>query len=129
MALRMKKVLPYVIGNTQKSFLKDIYIRENLHLVCDVMSAQKISASKALLILLDFEKALDSLGWENIKNIRPAYNFGKEFFSLFGMFCTGARSCAINNGHFNKFFKLERGCRQGYSLSPYIFILAIEPLN
>ena len=29
MALRMKKVLPFVIGNTQKGFLKDRYIGEN----------------------------------------------------------------------------------------------------
>ena len=56
----MKKVLPYVIGNTQKGFLKDRNIGENVHLVYAIMSTLKISGSKGLLILLDFEKAVDS---------------------------------------------------------------------
>ena len=54
----MKKVLPYVIGNTQKGFLKGRNIGENV--VYAIMSTLKISGSKGLLILLDFEKAVDS---------------------------------------------------------------------
>ena len=127
MALRIKKVLPFVIGNTQKGFLKDRYIGENVGLVYDIMSTLKISGSKGLLLLLDFEKAFDSLEWSYIKNILQAYNVWKDFIPWFNLLYSGAISCAINNGHFTEFFKLERGCRQG-DLSPYIFILAFEPL-
>ena len=39
-----------------------------------------------------------------------------------------SNSCVINNGFFSKFFKIGRSCIQGDPLSPYLFILAVEPL-
>ena len=34
----------------------------------------------------------------------------------------------MNNGKTTSYFPLGRSCRQGDALSPYLFILAIEPL-
>ncbi len=34
----------------------------------------------------------------------------------------------LNNGNTGKFFKLERGVRQGCPLSAYLFITALETL-
>ena len=128
LAHRLKNVLPKVIGDTQKGFLKNRYIGENIRLVYDIMSELNVQNRKGLLLLLDFEKAFDSLEWHYIKNVLQKYNFGKSFITWFNTLYSGACSCVINNGIFSEFFELERGCRQGDPLSPYIFILAIEPL-
>ena len=128
LAKRMKTVLNNIIGPDQRGFLKDRYIEDNTRLIYDLVQYCKDNRMDGLLLLIDFEKAFDSIEWSYITEILNRYNFGKDIIKWFNIVYKDAQSCVINNGKYSKFFTLGRGCRQGDPWSPYIFILSIEPL-
>ena len=82
----------------------------------------------AVLVLVDFEKAVDSLEWNFIEKSLEYFNFGQNIQHCVKTLYNKANSCVINNGWASKSFSLERGVRQGCPLSPYLFLLAAEIL-
>ena len=55
-------------------------------------------------------------------------SFGKSFQKWVNLFNKNIQSCVIVNGHLSEWFNLERGCGQGYPLSPYLLTLCAEIL-
>jgi len=56
-------------------------------------------------------------------------NFGTMFQNWIHTFYSNITSCVINNGFASDFFLLQRGVRQGCTLSGLLFVLAIEVLG
>ena len=100
LAARIKKVLPKIITDDQKGFIKDRYIGENIRTIFDSTQYAKIRKLMGMLLLIDFEKAFDSLEWDFLLMVLKAYNFGFDFVSWFSLLYANSNSCVINNGFF-----------------------------
>ena len=119
-------MLEKLIHENQKGFLSGRYIGENIRLVYDILSYTEQHNKPGILLLIDFEKAFDSLSWRFLFNVINFFNFGPDFTKWIKIILNDTKLCVIQNGIFSSFFNIGRGCRQGDPISPYLFLLCVE---
>ena len=64
LADRLKTTLDSIIHNDQKGFVQNRFIGENIILIHDIMAECEIQNLQGIIILVDFEKAFDTLDWK-----------------------------------------------------------------
>jgi hypothetical protein len=102
-AERIKLVLDKIIHDDQKGFIPGRFIGENTRLIYDIMHEIEINHIPGLLMLIDFEKALDSVSWELILKALDIFNFGESIRNWVQVCYNGASSTVTQNGHFSNF--------------------------
>ena len=106
---RLKKVLPSIIHEDQKGFMKGRDIGENIRLVYDVLRSTEREQIPGLLLLIDFEKAFDSVSWSFLQKALNVFNVGPGIKQWVKTLYTLASSCISVNGQYSQWFGIQRG--------------------
>ncbi len=128
LSMHIAKVLPNIINGDQSGYLKGRYAGENIRTITDIIEYCKQKNMTGVLLLIDFEKAFDTVKWDFLHDVLRKFKFGNKFRKWVKILYSDVRSYIVNNGHFSPLFQMFRGIRQGCPLSAYLFLLIVEIL-
>ena len=127
LSARIKGLLPYLISSNQTPYIKNRLISESGKSdFSDVLEIAKTLALEGFLVTIDIEKVFDSSNHCFLLQILRKFGFGTDFVAWIKTILKNQESCIINCGKTTRYFKLERGARQGDPISAYLFILVLE---
>ncbi len=129
MVHRIDNIIPKLVGLNQTGFIKGRYINDTVRSIYDIIDYCKLTSTEGVLLMIDFEKAFDSLEWDFLFRTLTEMNFGQSFINWIKLFYNNIESCISNNEVSSPYFKLKRGARQGDPLSAYLFILCMEVMS
>ncbi|XP_073360030.1 uncharacterized protein [Aegilops tauschii subsp. strangulata] len=129
LAMRLAKRIDTLISPTQSAFIKGRCIQDNFIFVQGMARHFHRTKRAAILLKLDIAKAFDTVSWPYPLDMMRARGFGSRWCNWITMLLATSSSRVLVNGALARSIRHHRGLRQGDSISPFLFILAMEPLQ
>ena len=128
LANRLKKCLTHLIHPDQSGFLKGRNIGNNIRLINDIIEYTEFNQLPGAILLLDIQKAFDSVSHQFLLRVLRQFNFSNKFINWIKVFYSCRKSYVTNYGNLTNPIDMERGIFQGCPISPYLFLLVIETM-
>ena len=126
LAARINTVICKIVHNSQKGFIPGRNIVENVRLMYDTFHYAKTNKKGGTALVLDYEKAFDSISHKYFSEVLRFFNFGNNMRKWVRMCLADFQAHTVHANNLSEAFAVERGARQGDGLSPPLFALAIE---
>jgi hypothetical protein len=125
-ARRLKRVLSRKISNEQFGFLEGRKIHEAIDIAQEGIHSIKVNNQISMVVKVDLSKAYDRVKWLYLRLILIHLGFSHQFVVWVMNCITFASFVIVINGVAYPLFRPGRGLRQGYPLSPLLFLLIWE---
>ena len=110
-ANRIKTLLDKLVFETQTGFVAGRFISENSCLIYDILHYTEKENIAGLLMLIEFEKAFDSVSWEFLYETLKPLGFGPKMIKWITLFNTNIMGYVLQNGFLSQPFPINCGCR------------------
>ncbi|XP_075111257.1 uncharacterized protein LOC142181712 [Nicotiana tabacum] len=126
---RLKRVVGKLVDAQQMAFIKGRQIMDAVLIANEAVDSRIKKKKSGILCKLDIEKAYDHVNWSFLLKMVEQMGFGQKWINWMKFCISTVRFSILTNGSLEGFFPTHRGLRQGDSLSPFLFIIAMEGLN